>query len=78
MLRVITFIVCNCLGGPKKKNPKMMKKEKQLTFSVKTRQKRKHITTVSGLELFGSIFLYKMKCRRGYQSGNQTLWQEVL
>ena len=30
-----------------------MKKEKQLTFSVKTRQKHKHMTTVCGLELFG-------------------------
>ena len=30
-----------------------MKKEKVLTFSVKVRQKRKHMTTVCGLELFG-------------------------
>ena len=32
-----------------------MKKEKQLTFSVKTRQKHKHMTTVCGLELFGRV-----------------------
>ncbi|KAK8819184.1 hypothetical protein WA538_001758, partial [Blastocystis sp. DL] len=38
--------------APKKKDPKKMKKEKQLTFSVKTRQKHKHMTTVCGLELF--------------------------
>ena len=39
--------------APKKKDPKKQKREKELTFSLKTRQKRKHMTTVAGLELFG-------------------------
>jgi hypothetical protein len=33
-----------------------MKKEKQLTFSLKQRQKRKFNTSVAGLELFGMYY----------------------
>ncbi|KAK8824058.1 Translation initiation factor SUI1 family protein [Blastocystis sp. ATCC 50177/Nand II] len=40
------------LVGPKRKDPKKMKKEKILTFTLKTRQKHKHMTSVAGLELF--------------------------
>ena len=44
--------------APKKKDPKKLKKEKELSFSLKTRQKRKHMTSVAGLELFGRICFY--------------------
>lgn len=44
--------------APKKKDPKKMKKEKELSFSIKTRQKRKHMTSVAGLELFGRLYFH--------------------
>lgn len=53
------FELCYTLA-PKKKDPKKMKKEKHLTFSVKTRQKHKHMTTVCGLELFGAKWMREL------------------
>lgn len=73
----IDFVMCYKIA-PKKKDPKKMKKEKELTFSVKTRQKHKHMTTVCGLELFGVIWRRELKSRCGYKGGNKGIWQEVL
>ena len=52
---LIPLLFLNNILAPKKKDPKKQKREKELTFSLKTRQKRKHMTTVAGLELFGMI-----------------------
>lgn len=54
-LEVCFVCVLDLALAPKKKDPKKMKKDKVLTFSVKVRQKRKHMTTVAGLELFGTF-----------------------
>ena len=59
-------------------DPKKTKKEKVLTFSVKTRQKHKHMTSVAGLELFG-LFPFLVLIRRcRHQGGNEGIWKEIL
>ena len=55
-----------------------MKKEKILTFSLKTRQKHKHMTSVAGLELFGLRYLSVIPCRCGHQGCHEGIWKEIL
>ena len=55
-----------------------MKKEKQLTFSLKTRQKHKHMTTVCGLELFGGVSGGAVTSRCRYKSRHEGVRQEIL
>lgn len=64
--------------GPKRKDPKKMKKEKILTFTLKTRQKHKHMTSVAGLELFGLPFCSAVPYRCGHQDCYEGFWKEVL
>ena len=55
-----------------------MKKEKILTFTLKTRQKHKHMTSVAGLELFGLPFCSAVPYRCGHQGCHEGFWKEIL